>query len=180
MRNQSNQICKIKHLHFLFVIHYVMDYSYELANYVSMSLAVVVVLPWILFVATLDPWFVYLGLSIIAVELSTKIIKIIVGTSSIYGRPAEARDCDITCSNGYQGGMYGFPSGHVAVASCVSVALMMKYPSLGSIFVATFFVIVMAWSRLHKRCHNMIQVITGCLYGSLCGVGVASLGMWET
>ena len=87
----------------------------------------------------------------------------------IYRRPAAARDCDMWCMNGPQGGKPGMPSGHMAV---VSTFAALYWPKSGNPELATalvIYILVMAAARWSKSCHTIAQIIVGTAVGGIVG-----------
>lgn len=141
----------------------------SLANLLSMSLVLIFLLPWVLFVATYDPKYALLGVAAPVVDLSTKVIKRIAGTRGVFGRPKGAYDCDIFCTNGAQTGGYGFPSGHMATSTFVLISLYLITKSPFSTFtlpISIIYIASVAWARYSKKCHNVVQIVAGVIYGA--------------
>ncbi len=85
-------------------------------------------------------------------------------------RPEGAKNCGAWNDGGEQGGQPGFPSGHVATAATFwTVATILTgdwiVGILGCIMVAA-----MAWARLQKKCHTVVQVIGGGIVGGVIGL----------
>lgn len=135
------------------------------ANIVSLSAIIVFLLPWGFFVATNKKVFLWLGVVASLADGSTKIWKRVFGTQSIFGRPEGACDCDILCRNGDQSGRRGFPSGHMTVTSTVCVAVACMYGGVAAWVGAAAMIGLMGWARYIKRCHNLLQIAAGTIYG---------------
>ena len=136
-----------------------------IANLVSLSAILLFILPWGFFVATNSRVFLWLGVVASLADGSTKIWKRIFGTESVFGRPVGACDCDILCRNGDQSGRRGFPSGHMTITSVVCIAFALIYGGLARWTSAMVMIGVMGWARYVKRCHNLIQISVGTIYG---------------
>lgn len=136
-----------------------------IANLVSLSAIVLFMLPWSFFVATKHPVFLWMGIAVSLADGSTKIWKRLFGTASIFGRPYGACDCDIFCINGTQNGKPGFPSGHMTVTSFLATTFALLQPGLPYQLAAIAVVIAMGWARYFKKCHNLMQIVAGTIYG---------------
>jgi membrane-associated phospholipid phosphatase len=141
-----------------------------IADIISLSIIIVFLLPWILFVATNKLVFLVFGIATLCVDGSTKIWKRIFGTHSIFGRPKGACNCDIFNSNGDQSGRRGFPSGHMTVVTFVTTVMALMYPNVATNMIGISLVIAMGWARHHKKCHNLAQIITGAIYGCMLAI----------
>lgn len=90
-------------------------------------------------------------------------------------RPRGARDCDMWNSNGPQTGAPGFPSGHVATAAAFWTGAILLTPTRYATLVwigATVGIVAMAWARMEKRCHTLLQTIGGSLLGAVLSYSV--------
>lgn len=114
-----------------------------------------------------------------------------------FKRPSGAKDCDAFASNGDVSGKPGFPSGHMSIAALYA-AVFLASPLLRlfskdiergkdggkrthredialvgrvlfSVVIALALVLVTAYVRLSKKCHNYVQVIGGTVWGGLLG-----------
>ena len=136
-----------------------------LANLVSLSAILLFLLPWGFFVATNKMVFLWLGVVTSLADGSTKIWKHLFGTESVFGRPLGACDCDILCRNGDQSGRRGFPSGHMTTTSVVCTTLALMHGDVGLSLGAAVTIGLMGWARYIKRCHNLVQIVAGTIYG---------------
>lgn len=87
---------------------------------------------------------------------------------NIFKRPDDACDCSIFNYGGYYGNKSGFPSGHMTSTSLYMNGLLFK--SKKPLTVYNFILynipcILMAIARYEKKCHNIIQIIVGYLFG---------------
>jgi len=87
---------------------------------------------------------------------------------SIFKRPDDACDCSMFNCGGYYGDKSGFPSGHMTSTSLYMNGLLFK--SNKPLTVYNFILynipcILMAIARYEKKCHNIIQIIVGYLFG---------------
>jgi membrane-associated phospholipid phosphatase len=90
-------------------------------------------------------------------------------SSSLFARPAAARDCNAFCTDGAQGGAPGFPSTHSASTTFLAFSYYNIYKSA---FPRTTALIPIAWgsilySRIVLQCHTWLQVGAGAVLGSL-------------
>ncbi len=81
-------------------------------------------------------------------------------------RPRAASNCDIWNTNGPQGGAPGFPSGHTATAAAFWMGAWLLTRSQAVAVVGGAAVVAMAWARLQKQCHTMLQVVGGGMLGA--------------
>jgi membrane-associated phospholipid phosphatase len=101
-------------------------------------------------------------------------------------RPNAACDCDYFSMRGpAKENTPGFPSGHMGTTSffCINNILDLlngsnpyKYLIIGF---NILFLVVMGWSRMYKKCHNLIQVIAGTIYGSFIGYNLYNIKLNE-
>jgi membrane-associated phospholipid phosphatase len=84
-------------------------------------------------------------------------------------RPKGAMNCGCFNNGGAAGGAPGFPSGHATIMSYLICILAFAYASkytvgLWIIMIAILIPLV-CYARLQKKCHNLIQVLTGVALG---------------
>ena len=91
-------------------------------------------------------------------------------------RPKGACDCDYLSIKGLcPDNTPGFPSGHMSTTSYFVVNNILnllsgenKYENKHKklyIIVNILFLLSMGWARMYKKCHSLLQVIAGTLYG---------------
>jgi membrane-associated phospholipid phosphatase len=114
-------------------------------------------------------------LGIFFITTSTDFIKRIPysKTSPFYHitrRPDGASNCDYLSKCGpARPDAPGLPSGHMATTAFFCGYMYLLYPKNDPFTLFNILLIIaMGWARYFKKCHNMIQLITGTLYG---GVG---------
>lgn len=94
-------------------------------------------------------------------------------------RPQGACNCGAMNTGGPVGGRPGFPSGHAAVTSFIVVTTLLSYPQLRCNFIAWVFgvilIVLVDISRIKKKCHTLLQVVTGTLFGVTCALGLQAL-----
>jgi membrane-associated phospholipid phosphatase len=123
---------------------------------------------------------------IIFVTLSIQVIKRIPWSQSYYKytmRPEGACDCDYLSLKGVvKENTPGFPSGHMGTVSYFAINNILYYLdkynnndiSKNNIYLYVIsnilFILSTGWARIYKKCHNLLQVICGTLYGLIIGV----------
>ena len=119
--------------------------------------------------------------SMLFVSVSTDIIKRLPYPKSLYKitrRPEGAKNCDFLSKGGIcKVNAPGFPSGHMAATVFFLVLIILLYYRDYRTFSAfakdhyrligfsVLFIGLMGWSRYYKKCHNMIQIVGGSLFG---------------
>ena len=120
-------------------------------------------------------------ISMLFVAVSTDVIKRLPMPKSLYKltrRPEGAKNCDFLSKGGIcKANAPGCPSGHMATTVFFLVVTMMLYSRKYSTFKAfaevhyrligfsVLLILLMGWSRYYKKCHNVIQIIGGSLFG---------------
>ena len=143
----------------------------------SATLIGVVMYPVIQFLITYKPIYLLLLAGIIITDMSTKLFKYQWRNSTWQSlkRPQNAKNCDILCRDGYQGGSEGMPSGHMAVLTFALVFIYMteihttEIITLRPVFItfACVYIILMAFARYIKKCHTEAQIIAGVIWGAV-------------
>ena len=113
-------------------------------------------------------------LGILFITVSTDLIKRLPysKTSRFYPltrRPKGAANCDYLSKSGpARPNAPGLPSGHMATTAFFCAYMYLLYPKndLFTLF-NLFLVITMGWARYFKKCHNILQIVTGTLYGGI-------------
>ncbi len=143
---------------------------------ISLCLFAVLLLPLVLFVFDkhLTHQFLHLLLiiGIVICELIIKVTRLVFPKVGVFLRPAGAVNCNICNGGGDYTGKVGMPSGHVALTTFVFCALLQIYNSRlkGLIRYVAYAVVItsiclMGLSRYYRKCHNIVQIITGVLLG---------------
>jgi undecaprenyl-diphosphatase len=96
----------------------------------------------------------------------------VVGEASV--RPRGARDCNALCTNGPCAGQPGMPSTHTAFATFFAVFYGTQVPWMVQVLLVIYVVLVAA-SRLVKRCHTPAQIAAGALLGGMMALGARRL-----
>ena len=134
--------------------------------------------------------FIYI-FGLVFVTLSIQVIKRIPWSESYYKytmRPEGACDCDYLSLKGIvKENTPGFPSGHMGTVSYFAINNILYYLdkynnnninnnhiSKNNIYLYVIlnilFIFGTGWARIYKKCHNLLQVICGTLYGLIIGV----------
>jgi membrane-associated phospholipid phosphatase len=143
-----------------------MDTFHETVSY---SLIGIIALPIILFIVKRDIKFLY----IVLFSISTNMIHHIIKNYSLnYNyeftkRPQGATNCNLWANNGNVEGRPGFPSGHVTSTTAFFTSIYLLFPEYQSlaISVGPIYTIFMAYSRMYKKCHTLLQTIAGGFLG---------------
>jgi membrane-associated phospholipid phosphatase len=146
---------------------------------ISQSLMLIIGAPYFLFFITFDiRWLQVIIYSTIAIFIHDIIKLMSIGSKlEFLKRPQGANNCDICSKNGDQSGKPGFPSGHLTstVSFFTSIYLLFPEYRMGSLIVGSIYTLLMAWSRIHKKCHTLLQTIAGTVLGISVSVGIESL-----
>jgi membrane-associated phospholipid phosphatase len=152
-----------------------MDYFQES---VSLSLVGIIALPIFMFIIKRDIRFLYIVLFGISTNMIHHMIKNI---SLNYNyeftkRPIGANNCNLWATNGNVEGRPGFPSGHVTSITTFFTSVYLLFPEYQglSLAVGSVYTIFMAYSRIYKKCHTVLQTICG----GLLGMGFPTFIIW--
>jgi membrane-associated phospholipid phosphatase len=82
-------------------------------------------------------------------------------------RPSDAKNCDLFSRNGFVGGKPGFPSGHVTSTVSFFASFYILYPEYRqqTVIIGIVYTVLMAISRINKRCHTITQTVAGAVLG---------------
>ena len=86
----------------------------------------------------------------------------------ILKRPFGACNCDLYNLGGNVAGKPGFPSGHMSSISFMTNLIYFKFckqKNLWNYILYNFWNIFMGIARYQKKCHNLIQIIGGYIFG---------------
>jgi len=85
----------------------------------------------------------------------------------IFKRPDGATNCNLFNAGGCVDHLSGFPSGHVATISVFMEMLLLRssHNSLTHYILYKIPILIVAYARVMKGCHNIIQVIAGYILG---------------
>lgn len=126
--------------------------------------------------------YIAMFLSIMFGTLIEKIFKLIPYPKSLNKftkRPYLARNCNSLSNDGRRpSGMPGFPSGHMTSTTIFAMwNILIAYDSVNyniekliidkwiNVIVNMLLILVMAYTRLSKRCHTPFQIISGIILG---------------
>ncbi len=140
---------------------------------ISIALLPAMILPFGIAIATKSPIFLAIGIAAPLVDQSTKLIKHWTRNTPFGPRPKNAYNCSILNSGGDYSNKPGFPSGHAAVSTFISITLayflrpLIVNPTIQTIIIALagIYIIATAVARVKKHCHTITQVIAGIIYG---------------
>jgi hypothetical protein len=141
-------------------------------NIISCSATILFIVPVILFIQTGNLHEIGHLITLLGVMFGAEGIKRYVtgNEEPEYRRPAAARDCDMWCMNGPQGGQPGMPSGHMAVTTAFVTLYWPKSGNPPELAVAlVIYVLIMAAARWTKSCHTIAQIIAGSILGGIAG-----------
>lgn len=148
-----------------------------IANAVSISFILGLVVPALMFVATQDLYYAalvggVLGANAIVMGVKPTAAAFFGGADAVV-RPAGARDCDALCNGGPSGGKPGFPSGHMTTVSMCVAGLWLhggREPMV--LWLGLPWVAAMVWARWAKKCHNWVQIAGGIVLGVALAAGL--------
>ena len=105
-------------------------------------------------------------------ELLKKLMSPYLG--KVAKRPEGARDCDFFSCNGNVEGNPGLPSTHMAIVGFfVTYNLFIIKSPISKVnqhlfyFLNVVLLVLTAWARFYKRCHNLSQILTGTILGGI-------------
>ena len=146
---------------------------------ISQSLMLIIGSPYFLLLITFDiRWLQVIIFSTVAIFIHDIIKKLSIGSKlEFLKRPLGANNCDICSKNGDQSGKPGFPSGHLTstVSFFTSVYLLFPEFQKGSLLVGIIYTLLMAWSRINKKCHTLLQTVAGTVLGFSVSVLIETL-----
>ena len=140
-------------------------------DYLSASLLGVFMYPFLKFIIDHELYYLYVGLILVIVDLSTAVIKKLTrNLGSAFERPMGAVKCDILCREGLVEGNPGFPSGHATVAALFCTMIYLHTRDSRLLIFGIVYTGLICYSRVAKKCHTIVQVTAGVLYGVLMGI----------
>ena len=141
-----------------------------------LSLSVVPFMAWPFFQAYVSNDFRYMiiGLGAIGVGYGVQQLKQLMPRVPPFLRPVGARNCGLLNNGGRSGGEPAFPSGHSAVAAYLATVATVGGGNGFAQVCALVYVCAVAYSRIKRKCHNVLQVGAGAMVGFACG-GLASV-----
>jgi membrane-associated phospholipid phosphatase len=146
---------------------------------ISQSLIIILGSPFIFWIYSKDIKWFYVGMFVYIPLQFHSLIKIF---SKNYNydflkRPIGAANCDLLSRNGNQEGKPGFPSGHMTSTVSFITSVYLLFPEYRSLCInfGLIYTLLMAMSRMNKRCHTLIQVIAGSILGFLSPIVLKNL-----
>jgi membrane-associated phospholipid phosphatase len=137
----------------------------------SNSLIILIILPYLIYLINKDNRWLSIALYMF---ITNEIHSIIKKSSKNFNyeflkRPIEAKNCSLFSNNLIQGGLPGFPSGHVASTVTFFTGIYLLFPEYRSkiILFGPILSLLMIYSRIQMKCHNLIQTIGGLFLGIL-------------
>jgi membrane-associated phospholipid phosphatase len=152
-----------------------------LANAISMLVIVYTGVPFLLAAVSPSQQNFMWGASVLVGPMVAEAIKQltrVLGMQDWCKRPPGAANCDTWNRNGSQAGAPGFPSGHMTTTAGFWFGAFLLCPAEYRIYViaiGTFAILLMAWARMQKRCHTLLQVVAGTLLGA--GISYGAIKM---
>jgi len=140
-----------------------------LANIISITFIISFITPLILFIYERDIWWIWLLGGLLGLTFIVERVKKLFGSLPPFGRPSEANGCNAWCMGGAVGGVPGFPSGHMAASTMFVTALWLHLRNEWVLWIGIPWLILMAWSRWAKHCHNWQQILAGTFTGAVFG-----------
>ena len=148
-------------------------------EFISLMFIIYAGAPWLLALIYRESIFFWFAIGVFAIELIIKISRIIPYSPqyhSIVMRPPGATNCSCFNTGGLYKGRIGMPSGHVMITTYFVCGLYHILNTKGVfdtnvnykylyICASLILIILMALSRLKKQCHNLWQVVIGCVLG---------------
>lgn len=147
-----------------------------LANTISLLGMAYMAIPFLVFIVVPTKHHFVWGVAVLVAPVAADILKrltIVLEMGEWCKRPQGARDCNAWNRGGPQRGA-GFPSGHTATAAAFWVGAVLLAPSWPMRVTAALAIVAMAWSRLQKGCHTLLQTVGGGVLGA--GLAVGFLG----
>jgi len=150
------------------------EHQLFLANSISILVVAYAAIPFLVCIIVPTKEHFVWGIAVLVAPVAAEVLKRL---TTVLGmgcrRPIGARDCDTWNRGGSQGGA-GFPSGHTATAAAfwMGAALLVPWP-MGALALGA--VVAMAWARLQKECHTLLQTVGGAVLGA--GITVGILGV---
>lgn len=136
-------------------------------NIISYSVNIVFLLPLFLYFKNKDIKLLKIFIIGLLVMLSDDSIKQffvkMFPTCNMLYRPYGAFNCNFLNQGGNASENPGFPSGHVTLATYTMTSLYLYYKT--NVDLSVFYVLLVAFARLNKKCHNIYQVLGGMFYG---------------
>jgi membrane-associated phospholipid phosphatase len=133
-------------------------------NIISFSVVPLTFVPIGLYFFTWNTRYIVMFLLALGVMYSADILKkgfSWLSDDPLLKRPKGARDCSSFNRGGLVEYTPGFPSGHSALATYLALSLFWN----SNKFFTLSYIAAVGYSRMVKKCHNLIQVIGGICLG---------------
>jgi membrane-associated phospholipid phosphatase len=138
----------------------------NILNLISISVALLYVIPPILYVITKNVIHIKAFLGVIGTTFISEILKyFFIGKLS--PRPEGAKDCNLLCNDGNQSGRPGMPSSHSAEAAFILGFYYQQYDNRYIRLGLVIYTSLVMLSRYLKKCHTINQVFVGAFLGLL-------------
>lgn len=136
--------------------------------YDAISISAIAFNLFALFMVFFNDWDFLIGLILVLVgQYVIKELTIPLNIS-ILKRPLGACNCSLYNLGGIVDGKPGFPSGHMSGSSFMTNLIYFKFckqKNLWTYILYNFWNIFMGIARYQKKCHNLIQIIGGYIFG---------------
>ena len=138
---------------------------------VSASILALIAYPIIQLMVTQEYKYLYMLVGLIFTDILTKMIKHATINVEIFKRPSGACRCNLLSNDDTDlSSKPGMPSGHLSVTSFFIVFLLLTNDyNIILIIASSIFIILMSCARYFKKCHSIVQIISGLLFGGSMG-----------
>jgi membrane-associated phospholipid phosphatase len=148
----------------------------HIAAIISLSVILTSLIPFAIYLYTHSNLYLFFGLSTFISLALNGILKLILGTRlSIFKRPANAFNCSSWNTGGKCGGKPGFPSGHTQSTIFFVILFYLITKNKWILLVGLLWTIIVAWSRIHRHCHTLLQTIFGAIVGYILALVIYKL-----
>jgi membrane-associated phospholipid phosphatase len=138
----------------------------NILNLISMSVALLYVIPPVLYAITKNVIHIKAFLGLIGTTVISETLKyFFIGQLS--PRPEGAKDCNLLCNDGNQAGRPGMPSSHSAEAAFILGFYYQQYDNRYIRLILVIYTALVMLSRYLKKCHTINQVFAGAFLGLL-------------
>jgi membrane-associated phospholipid phosphatase len=136
------------------------------ASVTSLSVIFTTIIPIVIYLYNQSRVYLYFGIATLGSNVLNGLLKLLFSTRlSAFKRPAEAMNCNSWNSGGKCGGKAGFPSGHTQSTMFFAIFLYLITQNKWLLFAGLLWTFAVAFSRMRRRCHTLLQVIFGALFG---------------
>jgi membrane-associated phospholipid phosphatase len=115
----------------------------------------------------------------VVVDVTTQLLKTFLGnyiSASILHRPDKNAKCSMLNRNSNEKwGTFAIPSGHMTSVVIFAIAFVFIFQNNFVVLTGILYIVLMAFARYYKKCHNLLQIIAGILYGSLLGFVIITI-----